>query len=73
MRREKIPEIAERTNSEMMTPSEIESLRRTAKKRTAYGRVAFKNHNVDLQVKDDTGFDAVADASERDTSRPKIV
>ena len=73
MRREKTPQIAERTDSEMLTPSEIESLRRTAKERTAYGRIAFKNHKVDLGVKDDMGPDAGADANERDVPRPKIV
>ena len=70
---EKPPKIAERTDSEMLTPSEIGSLRRTAKEHSAYGRIAFKNHKVDLQVKDDTGSDAGADANERDASRPKIV
>lgn len=74
MRRGKTPEIAERTNAEMLTPSEIESLRRTAKERSAYGRIAFKNHEVDLGVKDDMGSDSgAAGANERNVSRPKIV
>lgn len=73
MRLGKIPEIAERIDAEMLTPSEIESLRRTAKEHSAYGRIAFKNHKVDLGVKDDTDSDASADANERDASRPKVV
>ena len=73
MRRGKTPEIAERTDSEMLTPSVIESLRRIAKEHSAYGRIAFKNHKVDLGIKDDTGSYSGADANERDSPRPKIV
>lgn len=34
--------------TEMLTPSEIENLRQTAKERIDFGHKAFKNHKVDL-------------------------
>ena len=66
MRRSKTSDLIERTDPEMLTPSEIENLRRIAKEHSAYGRIAFKNHTVDLGVKDNADIDTGAKASERD-------
>lgn len=66
MRGSKTPELVERTDPEMLTPSEIENLRRIAKEQSAYGRIAFKNHKIDLGVKDDADLDTRADATTSD-------
>jgi len=61
-----------RTEPEMLTPSEIENLRRIAKERSAYGRIAFKNHMVDLGVKDDADLDARAETPTRDAPSARV-
>ncbi|MCH8491005.1 MAG: hypothetical protein LAT81_13900 [Oceanicaulis sp.] len=46
---------------DMLTPSELENLRRTAKEHSAFGKTAFKNHKVDLKTGGDDDFDARAE------------
>ena len=43
------------SESEMLTPSELENLKRRAKEHSAYGKKAFKNHKVDLGGADEGG------------------
>ena len=72
MRRTKSPEIVECPDPEMLTPAEIENLRRKAKEHSAYGRTAFKNHKIDLGAKDDADFDTRADESTGDAPPARV-
>jgi len=53
--------------SEMLTPSELDRLRRSTQAADAYLMKAFKNHKVDLGVKDDADLDTRADATASDS------
>jgi len=60
MRRTKRPEIGQRPDCEKLAPSELEGLRRSTREADAYLAKAFKNHAVDLGVKEDGDFDTPA-------------
>lgn len=72
MRRTKSPEIVECPDPEMLTPSELENLRRSTREADAYLAKAFKNHTVDLGVKDDADFDTRTDQATRDTPAARV-
>lgn len=61
-------EVVKRFGSKLLTPFELENLLRSTREADAYLAKAFKNHTVDLGVKDDADFDTRADAPPGDAS-----
>ena len=65
-------EVVKRFGFKLLTPFELENLLRSTREADAYLAKAFKNHTVDLGVKDDAEFDTRAEATERDAPTARV-